>query len=471
MNYITNDKKLNKGLKLFGVTVFWLLVWQVVAMAVSNTLLLPTVFETAGALFALVKEASFYFDVAWTILRCVLSISISVGLGILLAFIAYKNKLLRSVMTLPVSFFKAVPVMAIVIYVILLVESDWVAVVACFLMCFPVVYTNVLAGLDAVSKELLEVATVYRFSEAHKRKYIYLPSILPNINAAMKIVAGLSWKAVVAAEVLSVPEFSLGQGMINAKYYLETPTLFAYIAVIVALSLCLEKVIIKLTEKFSQRRYEGSKFDWAKEYEVGLLKAPAIDIIGISKSFEGKEVLRDITLSVDAGSKVAFAGPSGIGKTTLARIIAELEKPDSGDLMFSEDIKISYLFQEDRMLPWLNVYDNLTVSMISSGASPNNDSIVEMAKNLEIEDVLWSLPEELSGGMKHRVALGRTLLAHCNLLILDEPFRGLDEELKKRIVERLWDSCTDNKTVIVITHNQEDLELLEIEKSLSIHVE
>lgn len=471
MNYITNDKKLNKGLKLFGVTVFWLLVWQVVAMAVDNALLLPSVFETAGALLSLVQETSFYFDVAWTILRCVLSIVISVGLGILLAFVACKNKLFRSAMTLPVSFFKAVPVMAIVIYVILLVESDWVAVVACFLMCFPIVYTNVLAGLDSVSKELLEVAAIYKFSEAHKRKYIYLPSILPNINAAMKIVAGLSWKAVVAAEVLSVPEFSLGQGMISAKYYLETPTLFAYIAVIVALSLCLEKVIVKLTEKFSQRRYAGSKLECAKRYEREPLNAPAIDVTSILKSFDGKEVLRDITLYVAAESKVAFAGPSGIGKTTLARVIAGLEEPDNGGVMFSGDAKISYLFQEDRLFPWLNVYDNLALSMISSDASLNNDSIVEMAKSLEIEDVLWSLPGELSGGMKHRVALGRTFLADCNLMILDEPFRGLDKELKKQIVDRLWDSCTDNKTVIVITHNQEDLELLEIEKSLSIHVE
>ena len=79
-----------------------------------------------------------------------------------------------------------------------------------------------------------------------------------------------------------------------------------------------------------------------------------------------------------------------------------------------------------------------------------------MADDLEISDALWKLPEELSGGMRHRAALGRTFLADAGLVLLDEPFRGLDIELKNRIIDRIWKEATNHKTVIMVTHSQED---------------
>ena len=137
MNYTTKDKKLNNSRKYkiakgVAVFAFWIVLWQVLAIIVGNSLLLPTLYETVMALGNLIGEKTFYMDVCWTLFRCILSIVLSFGVGICLAWAAYKKELFKNLLTLPVSFFKAVPVMAIVIYVILLVESDWVAVVACF---------------------------------------------------------------------------------------------------------------------------------------------------------------------------------------------------------------------------------------------------------------------------------------------------------------------------------------------------
>ena len=469
MNYTTKDKQFNSSKskigKLVGVCSFWLVLWQMLAMIVGNSLLLPNIFETVDALLILMQQGSFYIDVCWTLFRCILSIVLSFVFGIALAWLAYKNELVRSLMTLPVSFFKAVPVMAIVIYVILVVEADWVAVVACFLMCFPIAYTNVLGGLMETSLELLEVAKIYRISKWDTIKLIYVPSTMPHFNAAMKIVAGLSWKAVVAAEVLSVPEFSLGQGMISAKYYLETPTLFAYIIVIVALSLALEKLIVIVTSKLTSVDYTGSKLKVNKACNKDVFVSPEIKLGKLDKSFGQKKVLESFSNIFMAGSKTAIFGPSGNGKTTLARIIAGLEKEDSGIIETSKPLKIAYLFQEDRLLPWLNVYDNMALGMSDTGAV---ERIEAMAEALEIKDVLWKMPEALSGGMKHRVALGRTFLADSNLMILDEPFRGLDKELKERIVDRLWEKETADKTVMVISHNKEDIELLGIDESIYV---
>ena len=468
MNYTTKNKKLNsrnyKIAKSVAVVAFWIAIWQLLAIVVGNSLLLPSLPETVMALGTLIKKQSFYMDVCWTLFRCILSIILSFGFGICLAWVAYKKEIIKDLLTLPVSFFKAVPVMAIVIYVILLVESDWVAVVACFLMCFPIAYTNILTGLAETSKELLEVASVYKFSKADVIKLIYIPSVMPHFNAAMRIVAGLSWKAVVAAEVLSVPEFSLGQGMISAKYYLETPTLFAYIIVIVALSLAMEKGIVLVTSKLTIKNYDGSKVNRGERQVTNGRNPASVNLIDVYKCFDEKKVLTGYSRLFEAGSKTAIVGPSGSGKTTLARIIAGMEIADDGNIKLSEDAKISYLFQEDRLFPWLNVYDNMALGM----KNLDGEAITDMARKLEIKEVLYKMPDELSGGMKHRVALGRTFLADSNLMILDEPFRGLDQDLKERIVDRLWEKMVSGKTVIVITHSREDIELLGINESIYV---
>ena len=183
------------------------------------------------------------------------------------------------------------------------------------------------------------------------------------------------------------------------------------------------------------------------------LSAPEVSCRSLSKSFGDKLVLDDLTINFEAGCVTAVMGPSGEGKTTLARIIAGLETADEGVTEFSEPARISFLFQEDRLLPWLNIYDNIA---LAKGGAECSARVRALAERLEIGDTLWQLPAALSGGMKHRAALARTFNADSNLLILDEPFRGLDEALKERIVNKLWESETAGKTVILITHNKDD---------------
>ena len=169
-------------------------------------------------------------------------------------------------------------------------------------------------------------------------------------------------------------------------------------------------------------------------------------------------------MKMEAGCVTVVMGPSGEGKTTLARITAGLEKADIGKVTADCPVRIAMLFQEDRLIPWLNVYDNMALSLLRNGiphkSDKKEDMVVKMAQELEISDALWKLPDQLSGGMKHRVAMGRTFLADANLMILDEPMRGLDIQLKKRIMDRLWKKSISGKTVLVITHSREDALLM-----------
>lgn len=441
--------------------LFWLAVWQAAAQLVSSKLLLPGPADALLALGGLAQTGKFYMDIGWTAARCIIAMVLSFAAGIPAAVVSYKSRAARSLLSLPVGFFKAVPVMAIIIYVILLAQSEWVAVIVCFFMCFPIVYTNILEGLDAMPSEYLEVGSVYELSGLETVKYIYVPGLMPQIKAAISLTAGLSWKAVVAAEVLSIPKYSLGYEMINAKYYLETADLFAYIFVIVVMSMAFEKVINIGLRHIEWKGYEGSKMARRRGSSVDVNargNCAAVTAEHLVKTFETKLVLDDVSLTFEEGKVTAVMGPSGQGKTTLARIIAGLEKADSGKILVgpseagdgSRTCRTAFLFQEDRLMPWLNIYDNIAIG----GGDSNR--IKELARQLEIETELWKLPDELSGGQRHRAALARTFADDTPLMILDEPFRGLDAALKERIIDRLWESETAGKTVILITHSAED---------------
>lgn len=545
-----------------AICLFWLALWQGAALLVRNSLLLPSPAETLAALVALLGQKAFYLQAAWTIFRCLLAMLLSFAAGTVCAWLAYRRDWIRRLLALPVSFFKAVPVMAIIIYVILLVNSNWVAVPVCFLMCFPVAYTNLLGGLEAVSDELLEVAAVYELDGGQRLRLLYIPALLTPVRTALQLIAGLAWKAVVAAEVLAIPTYSLGYQMLQAKYYLETPQLFAYIAVIVILSIGFEKLICRLVEPLAWKAYDGSRLRrWldaknaAQKQEPengreagaassdagqmptgkvlqtqscsmrkgvgfgdsrkgniggGNFVAPAVTVRHVSKAFDGQCALRDLSLCLEAGQITALMGPSGVGKTTLARMLAGLTLPDSGMIIIDGTYRLSFLFQEDRLLPWLNIYDNIALAFLNArrrficsdavGASCPRGSdasdlrrnthaadlftlqkharltalpasrqlsgaeidrrIHELAEALELTDVLNKLPAELSGGMRYRAAMGRALAAPSELLILDEPFRGLDEALKRRIIDRTWEAETQGKTVLLITHRPEDSETL-----------
>lgn len=429
--------------------------------------MLPSPIDTIRALASLAVTSSFYIDVLSTILRCGISIVIAFALGCLVAYASYLRQWIRSFFSLPVAFFKAVPVMAIIIYLILLASSELVPIIVAFLMCFPIVYTNVLAGLDNMDLSLLEMGSVFNLSQRKTMRFITIPSIMPQIKASLSLIAGLSWKAVVTAEVLSIPKFSLGYKMMDAKYYLETPNLFAYILVIVCLSVVFERLIKRIVNTIDIKPYQRSKTGkYAGIYAHN--EAKAVD--NTDKSPKDDIEVRNFTKTFEDGKTVVFPdrifgknrtsvimSPSGTGKTTLLRAIAGLtdyEGEIDGIDTYGEGVAM--IFQEDRLLPWLNVYDNLAI--VLQGLTPDevNEKVTSIIAGLHLTDAMYKLPQELSGGMQHRVAIGRALIYPSRLLLVDEPFRGLDEELKLEIIHGIWKEKTKDKTIIVATHNAGD---------------
>lgn len=176
-------------------------------------------------------------------------------------------------------------------------------------------------------------------------------------------------------------------------------------------------------------------------------------ITNLTVSYDGMPVIDRLNLEIGDGI-TCIMGESGLGKTTLLHTIAGLIKPDSGEIE-GAPVRPAVMFQEDRLLPWFSALKNLETVCFDTGRA------LEMLRAVELEEASDKLPDELSGGMKRRVALARTLLFDSDMIILDEPFKGLDEALTGRIARLIREVKVP---VIVATHAESDVELLGAKK-------
>lgn len=170
----------------------------------------------------------------------------------------------------------------------------------------------------------------------------------------------------------------------------------------------------------------------------------------LSKSYGDKKVINEMSFFIPYGSCVQICGASGKGKTTLLRLIAGIEDPDSGTISGADKGEISFLFQDDRLLPFKTVLEN--VSIVIKEKSRKN-AAREILEELGLGKELDAYPHELSGGMRRRVAIARALVYDRNILILDEALRGLDEGNLLRTAEVI-EKHSEGKTVIFVTHGE-----------------
>ncbi len=434
-----------KTLVALGVFAFWVLVWQLVYIFVGKDIIIPSPLDTAKRIWELVFTPSFWKITGSSVLRILIGYLCGVVGGVFLAVLTNASKFAYALLRPVISIARATPVASLTVIIIVWVTNQQVPLFIVGLMVFPIIWGNTFEGIKNTDKKLLEMAKSFSVSRMSAFLHIYVPSVYPYFIAGASASLGLAWKSGIAAEILGSTQGSVGQQLNDAKVYLDSAGKFAWTVVVIVLSIIFERLIISLLHKTSlhipvkaKQPYECSGCNtWGKGY---------VTAENISKAYGEKAVLQKVSALIQTGDFTAVRGVSGAGKTTLLMILSGLMKPDEGEVRAVGGV--SFLFQEDRLLPWLTVRENI----LFVNPCADTEKFLGMMELTGTEDMY---PEELSGGMKRRLAIARTLAGKGDVVFLDEPFTGLDEELRKEVASRVFEYLK-GRAVAFITHDSEE---------------
>lgn len=226
--------------------LFWIAVWQLVSMKIGNHILAASPIQTGKTLAGLLVSAEVWKAVGSSFAKIALGFFLGVTIGILLAVLAALFRAVRYAVTPILRLVKAVPVASFIILALLWVSSKHLSVLISFLMVLPVIYTNVFQGIVSTDQELCEMAAVFRLGLGKCLRYIYLPAVLPYFVSACSVGLGFCFKSGIAAEIIGLPDNSIGEKLYEAKLYLMTPELFAWTVIIVFISVCFERAVMFL---------------------------------------------------------------------------------------------------------------------------------------------------------------------------------------------------------------------------------
>ena len=244
---------LKKIIKYGLVTLAWLLLWQIAAQLVNESLLLPGPISVGARICELCATLDFYKAIATSLARVVAGIFIGVVIGALAGLLTALSSVARAFFSPALAIIKATPVASFIFLIVLWISREVAPIIISAMVVTPIVWSNVEAGIVNADLSLLEMAKAYRMSRWATIRYIYLPNVYPYLFASMRASVGMAWKAGIAAEVLLFPILSIGRMISDANTLLETTDLFAWTVVVILLSVIIEKLMVLLFSAITAR--------------------------------------------------------------------------------------------------------------------------------------------------------------------------------------------------------------------------
>ena len=232
--------------KKIVIVVFWILLWQIGSMIINNRILLVSPIATLRELSVLIVSPAFWSSIWFSFARISLGFFLAFFAGLLSGTMAYWKPIVDEFLAPPIHFMKSIPVASFVILALIWTGSENLSVFIAFIVVYPMIHVNTLAGLRSTDPKLLEMARLFRVPVWRQAMSIYRVSLYPYLASAMKTALGMGFKSGIAAEVIGVPEGSIGEGLYLSKIYLSTAELFAWTLVIICLSVLFEKAFLLL---------------------------------------------------------------------------------------------------------------------------------------------------------------------------------------------------------------------------------
>ena len=250
--------RLSSGVLRLLAILFWLVIWQLAALFVGKQFILPSPLETLGCLGTLIGTGEFWVITAHSLLHIALGFFSALVGGILASVASYRIRLIKTLISPLIAAIKSIPVASFVILLLVWMHASYLSVAVAHLIAFPIIYTNLLRGLESTDTKLLEMADIFQIQGCARIRSLYLSQVLPYFEAATSLALGFCWKAGIAAEVISTPASSIGEELYSAKVFLDTPNLFAWTVVIVCISALIEKGFSRLIRMIVRRIEEGA---------------------------------------------------------------------------------------------------------------------------------------------------------------------------------------------------------------------
>lgn len=420
----------------------WLIVWQLVSVWVGNNILMAGPLETLEALWINSITAGFWKTIGCSLLRIAAGFFAGAFAGLMLAALSARFGIVEEIFSPVLSLMKAIPVASFVVLFLIWWRSAVLASAISFFIVLPQIYISTLEGIRSTDSKLLEMAEVFHVSGWNRFFYIYRPALKPFLDSSIRIAAGMCWKSGIAAEVIGTPDFSVGERLYMSKIYLDTAGVFAWTAVIVLASFLFEKIVLGLWKIFI--KWEPLCQTISKRKETSQKQEVVLMAKNISKCFGEQQILSHVSAEYKAAQTYYFRTPSGSGKTTYFRILAGMERPDTGGVTGLWE-RISMVFQEDRLCEDYDAVKN--VELVTGNREYARKQLLYLLDEADLSKPC----RELSGGMKRRVALVRAYAADSDILLLDEPFTGLDSQTRERVLAYMEKEQKD-RTVLLATH-------------------
>ena len=407
---------------------FWLVVWQVASMLDSSGILLCGPFDALLALCRLSNTQTFWNSIWFSTLRIVAGVLLGYIIAGALAAASWHMSTVRILLQPALLAIKSTPVACIVVILLIWTGAANVSVITVLLLVVPAIYFALCTGLDnmdAGQRDLFEI-----FGARGRRRFFALiwPAVLPYLQAASSTVLGMSWKAGIAAELIGVPAGSLGEKIYQAKLLLETPDLFAWTFCVICLSWLFEHGAMALLRGTWPRaaklalRAPRDLMESGHENPGG--HSASLRAQGLLIGYGAEPLCEPLGFSLGPSSCLCLQAPSGTGKTTLLRTMARLQKPLGGALENSAR-GCSMMFQDACLVEDLDALDNI---LLFARRDFSRKDARDLACELLPKDALSRPVRELSGGQRRRVELARAFAAPGELVLLDEPFGGLDAQ-------------------------------------------
>lgn len=425
--------------------------WEILALYLDNSLLFPGIPDLFSAISGLFFYSGFWTDIYVTLIRGISGMIIALFISFALAYPMAHNLFLKSYIQPFLSILRATPIISIILLLLIWLRPEQIPFVMALITMVPIVTENLVAGYENFDMQIREMMALYRIPVIMRVKYFYYPSLKPYLFSGLISASGLGWKAIIIGEVLAQPQWGIGVSLKEAHGFIEIPALIAWTLVAVFLSYCIEQILRFLSKKefafhFSGVPIRSNRF------------AASVSFKNVTKGYGKHVVFRNLSLRIPQGKITCITGPSGCGKTTLLRIIAGLEIPQSGVIERLEG-NVSYLFQKPVFVSQLTVLQNILWPLSRHmSIMEATDLAVSALERMGIEDKAHCMPETLSGGEQQRVALIRTFLYPASIVLLDEPFTGLNRTLREDIMNmiKVWHQ-EHGTTLLYVTHHADEI--------------